>query len=200
MLSAVLRSQTAVQISIRIMQAFVLMRQALQARAEFVQRIDAVERQQREFESDTNRRFEQVFTALEGPGSLPQQGIFYDGQVHDAHTFVSDLIRSARKSIILIDNYADDSVFTLLAKRSRNVTALLYTRVMTAALTLDLKKHNAQYPAIDVREFKGAHDRFLILDGKTVYHIGASLKDLGKKWFAFSRFDKEAITMLEKLP
>lgn len=141
-----------------------------------------------------------MFAALEGPNTLPKQGVFYEGQIHDAHTFVSNLIRSARKSIVLIDNYPDDSVMTVLGKRSRNVSATLYTRTISSALALDLKKHNAQYPAIEVREFKGAHDRFLILDCTTVYHIGASLKDLGKKWFAFSRFDKEALTMLEKLP
>jgi hypothetical protein len=200
MLSTVLRSQTAIQVSIHIMRTFVEMRRTLQASAGIIQRLDTVEKRQLILESDTHRRFEQVFTALEGPNATPRQGVFYDGQIHDAHTFVSELIRSARKSVVLIDNYADDSVLTMLGKRAENVSALLYVRTISPALALDLKKHNAQYLPLEAREFTGAHDRFLILDGETVYHIGASLKDLGKKWFAFSRFDKEAVAMLERLP
>ena len=109
------------------------------------------------------------------------------------------LVRSAKKSIVLIDNYVDDSVLTLLSKRSKGVDAAVFTKTISPTLALDLKKHNAQYPAIAVREFAEAHDRFLILDGKAIYHIGASLKDLGEKWFAFSRFEEGAVQMLEKL-
>ena len=113
--------------------------------------------------------------------------------------FVSDLIRSAEKSIILIDNYCDDSVFTLLSKRETNVDAKIYTKTITKQLQLDLTKHNEQYPKIELKKFDSAHDRFLIIDDKDVYHIGASLKDLGKKWFAFSKFEMEALDILTRL-
>lgn len=120
---------------------------------------------------------------------LPRQGIFFDGQVFDAYVFAADLIKRAKKSIYVIDNYVDETVLTLLAKRAKNVTATIYTKNIRPQLALDLKKHNSQYPEISVVEFKAAHDRFLILDENDCYHIGASLKDLGKKWFAFSRLE-----------
>ena len=121
----------------------------------------------------------------------PVEGVFYDGQIFDAYSFASDLIRSARKRIILIDNYIDDSVLMMLAKREEGVTADIVTRRVTEALTLDLERHNRQYPPVDVRECDRYHDRFLIIDD-TVYHLGASLKDLGKKLFAFSRMEVRA--------
>ena len=121
----------------------------------------------------------------------PVEGIFYDGQIFDAYAFASDLIRSARKRIILIDNYIDESVLMMLAKREEGVTADIVTRRVTEALTLDLERHNRQYPPVDVRECDRYHDRFLIIDD-TVYHLGASLKDLGKKLFAFSRMEIKA--------
>ncbi len=198
-LSAVLTGPRAVQVHVAIMRAFVEMRRTLHAHSGLVQRLDGMEKRQLAFETETDSRFEQVFTALEGPTATPRQGIFYDGQVYDAHAFVSDLIRGARKSIVLIDNYIDDTVLTLLGKRGEGVSVVLYTRTVTPEFTLDLKKHNTQYPPVEVREFKEAHDRFLILDGETLYHLGASLKDLGKKWFAFSRFEHGAVEMLERL-
>lgn len=115
----------------------------------------------------------------------PVEGIFYEGQVFDAYLFASKLIRSARKSIILIDNYIDDSVLTLLDKRDNNVSATVYTKEISKKLQLDINKHNAQYAPVQVKTFKHSHDRFLLTDNK-VYHIGASLKDLGKSWFAFT--------------
>lgn len=129
----------------------------------------------------------------------PKQGIFFKGQVFDAYAFTSDLIRSAKKSIILIDNYIDDSVLTLLSKRKKNVPAVIYTKSISKQLQLDLEKHNSQYPKIAVHEFKNAHDRFLVMDEKQLYHFGASLKDLGKKWFAFSRMDSMTGDVLQKL-
>jgi hypothetical protein len=129
----------------------------------------------------------------------PKQGIFFEGQVFDAYAFTSDLIRSAKKSIILIDNYIDDSVLTLLSKRKKNVPAVIYTKSISKQLQLDLEKHNSQYPKIAVHEFKNAHDRFLVMDEKQLYHFGASLKDLGKKWFAFSRMDSMTGDVLQKL-
>ncbi|HPY53969.1 MAG TPA: RhuM family protein [Treponemataceae bacterium] len=130
---------------------------------------------------------------------LPNQGIFFDGQVFDAYIFVADLIRKARKSLILIDNYLDDSVLTLLNKRKKGVDCICYTKTITKNLKLDLEKHNSQYPPIEVKEFNASHDRFLIIDQKELYHIGASLKDLGKKWFGFSKMDIEVLSILKLL-
>jgi len=130
---------------------------------------------------------------------LPTQGIFFDGQIFDAYQFVSDLIRSAEKSIILIDNYVDDSVLTILNKRNKGVKAQIYTEKIKEDFKLDLQKYNAQYENIDVIIFKKSHDRFLIIDEKIVYHLGASLKDLGKKWFAFSKMETPILELLEKI-
>lgn len=130
----------------------------------------------------------------------PHEGIFYDGQIFDAYKFVSDIVKSARKSIILIDNYVDESVLMLLAKRNNKVKATIYTERFDKHLQCDIEKHNKQYPPIVVEVFKKSHDRFLIIDQHTVYHIGASLKDLGKKWFAFSKMEMSALEILSKLP
>lgn len=129
----------------------------------------------------------------------PVEGIFYDGQLFDAYKFASDLIRSARSSIILIDNYVDETVLTLLTKRSSGVKATIYTAQISKQLTLDIQKHNAQYDPIDVEQFRQSHDRFLIIDKKDVYHLGASLKDLGKKWFAFSLIHLDIQELLKKI-
>ena len=121
----------------------------------------------------------------------PKEGIFYDGQIFDAYAFVSDLIRQAKRRIVLIDNYIDESVLLVLAKRNEHVTANIVTKQITETLALDIERHNRQYPPITIRENSRYHDRFLIIDD-TVYHIGASLKDLGKKLFAFSRMELAA--------
>ena len=162
-------------------------------------RLENLERRQIRHEIETDQKFERVFTALEGADKRPVQGIFFDGQVFDAYRFVSDIIRRANKSIVLIDNYVDDSVLTLLGKRKSRVSALILTRTVSKQLILDLEKHNAQYPPVKIRVFKNSHDRFLIIDEEEVYHIGASLKDLGRKWFAFSRLDKEALKIMDKV-
>ena len=125
----------------------------------------------------------------------PVEGIFFDGQIFDAYTFVSDLIRSAKKSIVLFDNYVDDSVLTMLDKRKAKVSATIYTKSITQKLSLDLAKHNAQYQPIEVKPFDKVHDRFLCIDN-TVYHIGASLKDLGKRWFSFNKMEMAAKELL----
>lgn len=130
---------------------------------------------------------------------LPDKGLFFEGQVFDAYTFASDLIRNAEKSIILIDNYIDDTVLTLLSKRKKEVSCTIYTKTISRALQLDLERHNNQYPAIEIWEWSTSHDRFLLIDEKELYHIGASLKDLGKKWFGFSRMDSLAQDVLNKL-
>jgi len=129
----------------------------------------------------------------------PNQGIFFNGQVFDAYAFVADLIRSAKKSIILIDNYVDDTVLTLFSKRGKSVKTVIFTKTISKQLALDINKFNAQYEPVEVKIFKDAHDRFLILDKKEVYHFGASLKDLGRKWFAFSKMDISSVKVLDKL-
>lgn len=128
----------------------------------------------------------------------PVEGIFYNGQVFDAHNFVSDLIRNAKTRIVLIDNYVDDTVLKLLDKRSSGIKATIYTKQILPALQNDINLHNAQYEPIDVQIFADSHDRFLMID-ETVYHIGASLKDLGRKWFAFSKMEINSTTLLSKM-
>lgn len=142
---------------------------------------------------------DQKFDLLIKTNLLPNEGIFYDGQIFDAYQFASDIIKSAAISIVLIDNYVDESVLTLLSKRKSNVTATIYTGAVSKQLKLDLKRFNAQYPTILVKTFTKSHDRFLIIDNETIYHIGASLKDLGKKWFAFSKIEFDVMEMIKKL-
>ncbi len=135
---------------------------------------------------------------LEDKNLTPSQGIFFDGQVFDAYEFVASLIKNAKKEIVLIDNYIDESVLTLFSK-NQDVDVTIYTKTITKQLKLDLQKYNAQYRSITIKSFKDAHDRFMIIDETDVYHIGASLKDLGKKWFAFSKFDRGTLEILGRL-
>ena len=128
----------------------------------------------------------------------PSEGIFFDGQIFDAYAFAADLIKSARKSVVLIDNYVNESTLLMLSKRGEGVTATVYTAKVDKRLQLDLKRHNEEYPPIELAEYKQAHDRFLLID-TDVYHIGASLKDLGKKWFAFARLHVEPQELLERI-
>jgi len=195
MLSAILKSNIAVSVSISIMKSFVQMRKFVSNNALVFQRLDSLE--QKQFKTD--EKVDAILDAIESKELKPKQGIFYDGQVYDAYIFVSDLIKSAKTNIVLIDNYCDESVLTLLSKRGSEVKASIYTKNITKELQLDLKKHNAQYTDIELKKFNSSHDRFLIVDSKDVYHIGASLKDLGKKWFAFSRFEIDALEILTKL-
>ena len=195
MLSSVLRSQTAVDVNISIMRAFTATQQFFAANAQMFQRIEVIEHNQLALaarQQDTDKKVEQIFNRLDDRSKTPTQGIFYDGQIFDAYTFVSDLIRSAKKSIVLFDNYVDDTVLTMLDKRKNKVTATIYTKSIPKQLSLDLAKHNAQYQPIEVNVFDKVHDRFLCIDN-TVYHIGASLKDLGKKWLGYTpRFLRSA--------
>ena len=195
MLSGVLKSNTAVRISIQIISAFVAMRKFISSNAQIFQRMDIFE--QKQIEHD--KKFEQVFDAIQSKDIKPEKGIFFDGQIFDSYKFVSDIIRTANKSIILIDNYVDDSVLTLFSKRNKNVQVTIFTKDISKQLSLDLTKYNSQYQPIEIKEFKQSHDRFLIIDNREVYHFGAPLKDLGKKWFAFSKFDREAFKLLDKL-
>ncbi len=195
MLSGVLRSKIAIKVSIQIMNAFVAMRRFIASNAQIFQRLDRVEIKQIEHD----QKFEEIFDAIQSKDIQPEKGIFFEGQIFDAYTFISDLVRSAHESIILIDNYIDDSVLTLFSKRNKDVAITIFTKEISKQLSLDIAKYNSQYPPIEVKEFKQSHDRFLIIDNKEVYHFGASLKDLGKKWFAFSKFDKEAFNLMDKL-
>lgn len=129
----------------------------------------------------------------------PVEGIFFDGQIFDAYVFSAQLVKSARSSLLLIDNYVDESVLLLFSKRAPGVTATIYTQRISQQLQLDLTRHNSQYPQIDIHTYQQAHDRFLIIDNTEVYHIGASLKDLGKKWFAFSKLNIPASTITNLL-
>ena len=194
MLSAVLRSKIAVQISIQIINAFVEMRKFIANHYGLLQRMEGIERKQIE----TDQKIEQVFKALESKNAIPNQGVFFDGQVFDAYELASKIIRSAKNSIVLIDNYIDESTLTHLSKKTKAVKVLLLTKTMSNQLTLDVKKANEQYGNFDIRVFANSHDRFIIIDNSDVYHVGASLKDLGKKWFAFSKMDKSSVSNIIK--
>lgn len=161
----------------------------------FNQRMDRIENNYEDLRQEVNQIALQLKTQ-----ELPNQGIFFNGQVFDAYVFVADLIKKANSSIILIDNYVDESVLTLLSKRQPRASATIYSKNIGPQLQLDLQKHNSQYPEIKALAFTEAHDRFLILDEKALYHLGASLKDLGKKWFAFSRLELPVGTLLGRLP
>ena len=186
MLSAILHSPAAVSVSVRIMQAFVAMRRFMLTNAQVFQRLDRIEYKQLE----TDKKIDQVFAKLEEKTDRNKQCIFFDGQIYDAYEFICDLIRHANKRIVLIDNYVDDSVLTMLDKRGTGVEASIYTKEVGNQFKLDVEKHNAQYAAIPVFVFRQSHDRFLIIDD-SVYHIGASVKDLGKKWFAVSLMEAQ---------
>ena len=201
MLSSVLKSQTAVDVNIRIMRAFVSMRRFIATNAQLFQRLETIEYHQLEMKQHqevTDKRIDEVFKRLDA-NIPPIQGIFYDGQVFDAYRFVSDLMRKAKRSIVLIDNYVDDTVLTLLDKRENGVTATIYTQRISNQFQLDVDRHNAQYPLIEIKQFNKAHDRFLLVDDD-VYHIGASIKDLGKKWFGFTLMrDITATELINKI-
>ena len=190
MLSGVLHSPTAVEANIRIMRAFVGMRHFINENAKLFQRIETIEYHQLE----TDKRIDEVFCLLDKKKEYPSEGIFFDGQIFDAYVFVSNLIKKAQKEIILIDNYVDESVLNILSKRNGNVDVTIYTSKISNQFKLDLEKYNSQYQPITVRNFNKSHDRFLIIDDE-IYHLGASLKDLGRKWFAFSilRCSKELL-------
>ena len=155
----------------------------------------------KELENDVinlKSKVENISNSLEDKTLKPKQGIFYDGQIFDTYVFVNDLLKLARNEIILIDNYIDETVFTLFSKYP-NIKIKIYTSNITKQLKLDFEKYQTQYQNIELNEFKNSHDRFLIIDKKEIYHIGASLKDLGKKWFAFSKFEMQSLEILERV-
>ena len=198
MLSGVLKSPTAVEVNIRIMRAFVSMRHFMVNNAAIFQRLETIEFNQLEsnkvqakilaHQEVQDHRIDEIFRRLDEGMYKPKQGIFFDNQIYDAYSFVSELVKSAKQRIILIDNYVDESVLTLLDKREETVSAIIYTQQISRQLRLDVDRHNSQYPPIEISVFRRSHDRFLCIDD-TVYHVGASIKDLGKKWFAFSKME-----------
>lgn len=191
MLSSVLRSDTAIEVNIRIMRAFTSMRHFLLNNAEVFQRLSTMEYHQLEMQQhlqESDKRIEEVFRRLDEGNAKPKQGVFYNGQIYDAYTFVSDLIKCAKRRIVLIDNYVDETVLTLLDKRGAEVSAVIYTQQIGRQFQLDIDRHNDQYAPVEVNTFRLSHDRFLCIDDD-VYHIGASIKDLGKKWFGFSKME-----------
>ena len=199
MLSAILKSDIAISISLKIIRSFVNMRKTISDNSLIFQRLENIETLRIKDKIESDEKFDKIFDALEDKSFKPTQGIFYDGQVYDAYVFVIDLIKSTKKSIVLIDNCVDESVLTMLSKRDENVSATIHTKNISKQLHLDLEKYNAQYPKIEIKKFDSSHDRFLILDENEIYHIGASLKDLGKKWFAFSRLDVGSFDVFGRL-
>jgi len=199
MLSGILKSKVAIDINLEIMRTFVSLRKLINNNSNILIRLDNVEEKQFKSQLENNSKFDKIFNLLEDKNNLKQnQGIFFDGQLFDSYYFVCDLIRSAKGKIVLIDNYIDDSILTLFSKRANNVEVIIYTKKINFNLKQDLEKYNSQYDPIKIKEFKLSHDRFLIIDYE-VYHIGASLKDLGKKWFAFSKLDVKSFDLLSKI-
>jgi len=194
MLSAVLYSDVAVKVSIRIMQAFVEMRKVISTGKGIIRRLETVELRQ----AEVSKKMEKLFDALDR-NAIPHCGVFFNGQIFDAYVLANKMIKSARKSILLIDNFIDESVLVMLSKKMKNVKVTLLTKDVSEQLSLDIAKFNRQYPKLEVIGFNLSHDRFLVIDGKDVYHLGASLKDLGKKWFAFSKMEIGGAALLEKI-
>lgn len=185
MLSAVLRSETAIRVSIQIMTAFVEMRKFISSNALLFERISEVELKQIDYQKKSEEKFEQLFDYL-SEHEQSQQKIFYDGQIYDAFRLLVDIIQSAEKSVLLIDNYVDLNTLNILAKKKKNVDVRIYTLERTTLSKTDVKLFNTQYPFLSIEYIGNFHDRFLILDDERTYHIGASLKDAGKKCFALS--------------
>lgn len=183
MLSSVLRSERAIEVNIRIMRAFTLMRNFIKKHGSLFQRLDRLEMKQLK----TDEKVDTILDRLNRYDEI-REGIFFDGQIFDAYAFVAKLIRKAKKRIVVIDSYVDDSVLVQLSKRNPGVTVDIYDGKISQQLRQDVARHNTQYPGVTLHAYNKAHDRFLIID-EEVYHIGHSLKDLGKKLFAFSKMD-----------
>ena len=192
MLSAVLKSDVAVQVSINIMNAFVEMRRFIASNALLFERISNVELKQLEYQKQTDEKLEQVFQYISEHEESSQK-VFFDGQIYDAFRLLVSLIQKAEKEITLIDGYVDVGTLNLLSKKNENVVVTIYTQSQTRLTEKDIGSFNAQYPSLEVEYTKAFHDRFLILDRKTAYHVGASLKDAGKKCFGINRIQDAGI-------
>lgn len=199
MLATILKSKVASQTTVLIIKTFANMRKFLLSNASIFQRLDSLEVKQIQSKLESDEKFNKIFNVIEEKGIPQKQHIFYNGQIFDAYLFVSDIIKNAKTSIKLIDNYVDETTLILFTKRDANVSMTIYTKTISAQLNLDLQKYNAQYPNIEIKKFDLSHDRFLIIDEKEIYHFGASLKDLGKKWFAVSKMDIDSFEFMEKL-
>ena len=199
MLSSILKSETAIKVSIQIMTAFVQMRKYINNHYQLYEKVKEIEKNQIIYGIKTDKKFDQVFKAIVSNNNIPKQKIFFEGQVFDAHIFISKIIRSAKKEIVLIDNYIDETTLLLFSKSNPDTKITILCKKISPELKLDLKKYNSQYSPIEIKEFDLSHDRFIIVDHKVTYHLGASLKDLGKKWFAVSKFDNQALILLKKL-
>ena len=201
MLSGVLKSDTAIEANIRIMRAFTAMRSFLMSNAHMFKRLETIEHNYllvNRHLSEHDRKFEEVLSRLDDKDSEPIEGFFFEGQIFDAYSLISDLIRKATRRIVLIDNYVDDRILKVFTKRGEDVSATIYTDPRHSQISNDLRRHNAQYPLIEVRHCTNVHDRFLIIDD-TVYFIGGSIKDLGKKIVAFSQMHQNPDDILSKL-
>ena len=196
MLSSVLKSKTAVAVNIQIMRAFISMRHFLRSNAAIFAELKHLQQQQIETDKhlqQNDQRIDELFSKMEKYAIDDMQGIFFQGQIFDAYAKFEQFIQSANKEIILIDNYVDLSVLQRLAKKQKKVNVIIYTDKKTKLTQQDIQKFNAQYPNLTLKYTNKMHDRFMIIDGKTLYHIGASLKDLGKKCFAFEVLDSSII-------
>lgn len=189
MLSSVLKSKTAIEVSIKIMNAFVEMRKFILTNAQVFQRLETLEIKQ----IGNDKNFERIFNALEQNEGVKTQGIFFDGQIYDAYSFVIDLIRKAKEEIVLIDGYVDKEVLDMLSKKQTNVRVIIYTLPNANINKTDINRFNAQYPTLKEYRTTKVHDRYLIIDNKELYTIGASLKDLGKKCFSFTKMEEESL-------
>ena len=194
MLATLIKGEFAAAMSVAIIDTFITFSKSKRSGEILTARIDLIEMNL----STHEKKIEDILVQLE-PYSLKKHGIFFQNQIFDAYVFFSELIQQAKSSIILIDNYIDHTVLLQLAKRKERVAATIYTERIQAGLRLDLEKHNAQYPPISIHRIQHIHDRFLIIDEKELYHIGASVKDLGKKWFAFSRMDSLVGEVLHRI-
>ena len=192
MLATILKSKVASQVTINLIKTFANMRKLISQNIALFERFERIENRL----TIHDKNFNILFKALEDKNNIPVQNIFFDGQIYDAYSFVNDLIKLANSEIVLIDNYIDDTVFTLFSKYP-NINFIIYTNNISKQLKLDFEKYSKQYKNIALKTFKSSHDRFLIIDKKDIYHLGASLKDLGKKWFAFSKMSLDSLNLDE---
>ena len=194
MLATILKSKVASQVTVYIIKTFANLRSLISSNISMFERFERIEKRL----TIHDEHFDKLFEALENKTLKPKQGIFYNGEIFDAYIFINNLLKNAKNEIILLDNYIDETVLTLFSKYS-NIKVKIYTHTITKQLKLDFQKYQTQYKNIQLKEFKKSHDRFLIIDKDEIYHLGASLKDLGKKWFAFSKFDINSLDLLKKL-
>ena len=192
MLATILKSKVASQVTINLIKTFANMRKLISQNIALFERFERIENRL----TIHDKNFNVLFKALEDKNNIPVQNIFFDGQIYDAYSFVNDLLKLAKSEIVLIDNYIDDTVFTLFSKYP-NINFIIYTNNISKQLKLDFEKYSKQYKNIALKTFKSSHDRFLIIDKKDIYHLGASLKDLGKKWFAFSKMSLDSLNLDE---